>query len=328
MIWLTWRQHRTQALAGLIGLAAIGAFLLITGPHISSAFHGLQACLAVPSRDCSFLHESFNRRFNGLQFVVPLFMMVPALVGLFWGAPIIAREVEQGTHRLAWTQGVTRTRWAAWKFGLIFLVTVAGATLFAWWATTWSSPLVRASDSRFGYGVFDLRGLVPVAYTLFALALGLAVGALVRRTLPAMAITLGGFAVVRVLVELFLRPHFLPTKTISYPFLQGSPRQGLGDWVLSSRVFDPTGHFVVGNGSLRIDPGLIARYCPGVPRTPSIGGKDDVGQCLARLGVRIVDTYQPGGRFWLFQGIESAIFLVLAAGLVALAMWLVRRRIG
>jgi hypothetical protein len=328
VIWLTWRQHRMQALAGLIGLAAISAFLLLTGPRISSAFRSVQACLAVPTRDCSLLDDAFHRRFDSLQFVIPVFMLVPALVGLFWGAPLVAREVEQGTHRLAWTQSVTRRRWAGTKLALIFTSTLVGAVVFAWLVTAWSAPLVASSDSRFGYGVFDLRGIVPVAYVLFALALGVAVGALIRRTLPAMAVTLGVFVAVRVAIELFLRKHYLPARTISYAFLQQSPRYGLGDWLISSRVVDPTGQFISPDGGIRVAPGTLAHACPDIFRTASFPGKDDVGRCLTRLGVRFVDTYQPGSRFWLFQGIESAIFLTLAAGLVVLTIWLIRRRIS
>jgi len=328
MIWLTWRQHRAQALATLIGLGAIGVFLLITGPRIASAFHELHACLVVPGKDCSQLHDSFDRRFSGLSFLVPVFMVVPMLMGVFLGAPLIAREVEQGTHRLAWTQSVTRGRWALTKIGLVSVFTLAAAGLFAWMVSRWSYPLVAASDGRFGFGVFDLRGIVPIAYALFALALGTAVGALIRKTVPAMAVTLGAFVAVRAVVELVLRPRYLPAQTVSYPFLQGSPRAGLGDWLISSRVFDPTGRFVSPDGGITVNPSALAHLCPGVPATPSLGGKDEVGRCLSQLGVRFVDTYQPGSRYWLFQGIESAIFLLLAAGLIVLAMWLIRRRIS
>jgi ABC-2 family transporter protein len=326
VIWLTWRQHRAQALATLIGIGAIGVFLLITGPRIASAFHELQACLAVPGQDCSLLHESFDQRFNGLSFLIPVFMVVPMLMGVFLGAPLIAREVEQGTHRLAWTQSVTRGRWAVTKIGLVSAFTVAAAGLFAWMVTTWSSPLVAASDDRFGFGVFDLRGIVPIAYALFALALGTAIGALIRKPLPAMAITLGAFVAVRAVVELVLRPRYLPAQTVSYPFLSDGPRAGLGDWVITSRVLDPTGSFVSPDGGISVNPSALAHACPGISGT--FPGKDDVGRCLTRLGVSIVDTYQPGSRYWLFQGIESAIFLLLAAALVVLAMWLIRRRIS
>jgi hypothetical protein len=328
MIWLTWRQHRAQALGTLIGLGAIGVLLLITGPRMASAFRELHACLVVPGRDCSQLHDSFDQRFSGLSFLVPVFMVVPMLMGVFLGAPLIAREVEQGTHRLAWTQSVTRGRWAVTKIGLVSVFTLAAAGLFAWMVSRWSYPLVTASDDRFGFGVFDLRGFIPIAYALFALALGTAAGALIRKIVPAMAVTLGAFVAVRAVVELVLRPRYLPTRTVSYPFVQASPRAGLGDWVLTSRVFDPTGRFISPNGGITINPSALAHACPGMSSTPMVAGKDEVGRCLSQLGVRIVDTYQPGSRYWLFQGIESAIFLALAAGMVVLAMWLIRRRIS
>jgi len=143
-----------------------------------------------------------------------------------------------------------------------------------------------------------------------------------------MAATLGAFAAVRVAVELLLRPRYLPSQTISYSFLQQSPRFGLGDWVLSSRVFDPTGRFVSPDGSITVSPSDLARVCPGITRGVTFPDKGQVGRCLGQLGVRFVDTYQPGNRYWLFQGIESAIFLGAAAGLIVLAVWLIRRRIS
>ena len=280
VIWVTWRQHRAQALATLIGLGAIGVFLLITGPRIASAFQELHACLAVPGQNCGFLHESFDQRFNGLRFVIPVFMVVPLLLGVFLGAPLIAREVEQGTHRLAWTQSVTRGRWATTKIGLVAAFTHRGAGLFAWMVTIWSSPLVAAADDRFGFGVFDLRGIVPIAYALFAFALGTAVGASIRKTLPAMAITLGVFAAVRIVVELFLRPRYLPTQTISYPFVQNSPRAGLATGSSPRGSSIRPGDFVSPNGA---DHGQPVGAGAGVSRLVRPGvfpGKDQVGSCL------------------------------------------------
>jgi ABC-2 family transporter protein len=327
VIWVTWRQHRAQALATLIGLGAIGVFSLITGPRIVAAFRELHSCVVVPGRDCSLLQDSFGRRFNGLQFVIPLYMVIPLLIGVFLGAPLIAREVEQGTHRLAWTQSVTRDRWALSKIGLVSAFALGAMALFAWMVTVWSGPLVAVSDDRFGYGTFDLRGIVPIAYAVFALSLGTAAGAWIRRTLPAMAVTLGGFVVVRVVVEMFLRPRYLPAQTVTYSFLKDSPRMGLGDWIISSRIIDPTGRFVSPDGGIRVDPMALGQVCPQLHKVAALD-KDQVGQCLSQLGVRTIDTFQPGSRFWLFQGIESAIFLLLAAGLVVLAMWLIRRRIN
>jgi hypothetical protein len=261
-------------------------------------------------------------------FVIPLFMVVPLLLGVFLGAPLIAREVEQGTHRLAWTQSVTRGRWASTKIGLVSVFTLLAAGLFAWMVSIWSSPLVAAADDRFGFGVFDLRGIVPIAYAMFAVALGTAVGASIRKTLPAMAITLGVFAVVRIVVELFLRPRYLPheDRLVSVRPEQPSRRAGRLGALFEDHRSDRT--FVSSNGAITVNPSALAQACPGLSGPGVFPGKDQVGSCLSQLGVRIVDTYQPGSRYWLFQGIESAIFLALAAGLVVFAMWQIRRRIS
>jgi hypothetical protein len=329
MIWLTWRQHRMEALAGAIGLAAIASFLLATGLGIASAFRstGLAHCLATPGNECGDLAELFTTRYNNLQFVVPLFLVVPLLVGVFWGAPLVAREVEQGTHRLVWTQGVTRRRWFGTKVALIGPVVAAGAALFALLATWWSSPLVTASDTRFSVGIFDLRGIVPIGYVLFALALGVAAGAVIRKTLPAMAVTLGGFIAVRAVVDVFVRSRYMATKTITYGLFAPSPRAGMGDWVVRSTLVDPTGRIVQGN-SIRLTPDSLNALCPAVSQAGGVPPKEAIGQCLSRLGVRVADTYQPGSRYWLFQSIELTLFVALAVGLIAFAMWWVRRRIS
>ena len=192
MIWLTWRQHRLQLLYGAVVLAILTVFLLSTGFGISAAFRssGLAQCLSVPGRDCGAANDLFmggGARYSGLWFTIPLFLIVPAMVGVFWGAPLVAREVEQGTHRLAWTQGVGRIRWAGTKVAALAAAALVGTASLAWILSWWSRPFVAASDNRFPPGVFDLRGIVPIAYALFALATGVAAGTLIRRTVPAKA---------------------------------------------------------------------------------------------------------------------------------------------
>jgi hypothetical protein len=330
MIWLTWRQHRVQALAALIGLGAVGAFFLTTGPSMHHLFKssGLAQCLSVVGNDCSDLSSSFNDRYNNLQFLVPLFLAAPLLIGVFWGAPLVAREVEQGTHRMVWTQGVTRGRWFATKVAVIGAATAAGAALLAVLVTWWSSPLVQSSDQRFQPGVFDLRGIVPIGYFLFAVALGIAAGAIIHRTLPAMAVTLGGFVAVRVLIE-FVRPHYMAARTIVHDLFTSGPRAGLGDWVIKSAIVDPTGRLALNGRGFVITPDVVNRLCPGVAANPgAFPSKDPVVACLTKLGVRVVDTYQPGSRYWAFQGIELAIFLVISAALTGFAMWWVQRRVS
>lgn len=328
MLWLTWRQHRGQLLMGSAVMAVLLTFLLITGFPLAAAFRssGLAGCLAVASRDCGQFRGLFGSH-NNLQFTIPLFLLVPAMLGVFWGAPLVAREVEQGTHRLAWTQSVGRRRWALTKIAALAAATVAGAAVIAFALSWWSRPFVSADDARFGFGVFDLRGVVPVAYALFALALGVAVGTLVRRTVPAMVATLGIYGVVRLGVELWLRPHFAAPKTVSHGFFASNPRAGLGDWVLSTKTLDRAGHLLSNGQSL--DFNVLSRRCPGLP-LPDVGlpNKDAIQACMQRLGLHVQATYQPGSRYVLFQGIESTIFVLMAVGLFALALRWLRHRIA
>jgi ABC-type transport system involved in multi-copper enzyme maturation permease subunit len=327
MIWVTWRQQRLQLLFGVGVLVVLLAFLVPTGFNIWSAFRstGLAHCLALPGRDCGNFSHLFQSRYNGLAFTIPLFLILPAMIGVFWGAPLVARELEQGTHRLAWTQTVTRTRWAWTKIAMVLVATLAGTTVISWVVSWWSSPLVAASDSRFNFGVFDLRGIVPVAYALFALALGVAAGTVIRRVLPAMGATIAGYVAVRLGVEFGLRPHFAAAKTISYSFFGVYPRSGLGDWIRSTNTVDRAGH-ILARGEV-INTMMLSKHCPTLPRPGALFDPTAVQACVQRVGLHIVSTYQPGNRYWTFQGIESAIFVALAIGLLVFSVWFVRRRI-
>ena len=126
-------------------------------------------------------------------------LVVPGLLGIFWGAPLLARELETGTFRLAWTQSISRSRWTLTKLGLLGLASMAAAGLSSLFVTWWASPLDQIGAGPFT--TFDQRGLVPVGYALFAFALGVAVGAaLIHRTLPAMGATLVAFVALRLAV--------------------------------------------------------------------------------------------------------------------------------
>jgi hypothetical protein len=329
MIWLTWRQHRAQLLFGAATLAVIAAFLLPSGFGIWHTFRssGVAGCLALPGRDCGDVANAFTNRYSSLQFTIPLFLVLPALLGVFWGAPLVAREAEQGTHRLAWTQSVTRLRWMSTKLIGLIAATVVGSAVLTFLLSWWSRPLVTASDDRFNFGIFDLRGIVPVAYALFALAVGVAAGVLIRRTVAAMGATIGAYAAVRVAIEIWARPHYESAKTITYSFFGPWFRPGKGDWILSTRTVDGAGHlFSRGPG---IDLGALAPRCPGLlPANQGLPAKSDVIACVRRLGLQVQATYQPGNRYWPFQGIESAIFVALSVGLLVFSVWWVRRRMA
>jgi hypothetical protein len=216
MIWLTWRQHRKQLLYSVIGLAVLAAFIYPTGRAMRSDFArlGLAACaFTTPgpgNNTCETASRQFTDQWSPLTLVGLLFLILPLLVGLFWGAPLIAREVEHGTHRLVWTQGVSRRQWALVKFafvgGFAVLASVAYGLGMSWWLT----PLSQSGQmNRFQPLIFDMQGVVPIGYTLFGVALGIFGGTLWPRMLPAMGTTLAGFLGVRLAVEL-LAPAALP----------------------------------------------------------------------------------------------------------------------
>ncbi|MGW3963534.1 ABC transporter permease [Amycolatopsis sp. NPDC005003] len=320
MIWLVWRQHRKQALFTLAALAALGALMVPTGLAMHAKYDslGLGACRAAlgsasmitqteaVSR-CESLGHQFQQEFGGLVFIAVLFVVLPVLVGVFFGAPLVAREVEQGTHRLVWTQGVTRLQWALAKFGLVGAMTAVLSVGYALGVSWWFQPLVGATAGRLNYLSFDVQGIVPVAYTLFALALGVFAGTYWRKVLPAMGIALAGFAAVRVAIEVLARPRYLPARSLTFSPTGGqTPNPASGNWVMDVGVRNAAGELVLPNA--QIGP------CP-------------PGGCVdTQAGPGAVNwlQYQPGDRFWLFQGIETGIFVFLAAALVFFALRRVR----
>ncbi len=301
MIWLTWRQHRKQALFTLIGLAALAALMVPTGLSIRRGFShlGLADCLRAagttefvapgPLSDaCHSAFVQFNGQFRTLSTIGILFLFLPLLVGLFWGAPLVARELEHGTHRLVWTQGVSRRHWALVKIALVGTATLIAAAVYGLGMSWWFEPLNRAGGEGFNLLAFDMRGVAPIGYTLFAVALGVAAGTVWPKVLPAMAATLAGFLGVRILLTALARSRYLPARTFSYP-VQGAtlvPNQFSGDWIQSRAIHDASGNLVMADAEA---------LCP--KDAPDCGG-------FATGSYNLI-TYHPASQFWLFQGIET-----------------------
>ena len=154
---------------------------------------GLPACLKA-QRDCSSSLETLHGYFHTIPPFTGALIALPILAGMFWTAPLVSREYEAGTHRLAWTQSVSPLRWITTKVVLIF-GSIAAATLALSLLAVWAlNPLMPAFGGRFNSTWYDIQGLVPVACMLFALSVGLAASALIRRTIPAMAVTLFVYA--------------------------------------------------------------------------------------------------------------------------------------
>ena len=347
MIWLTWRQFRSGALMMAAALAVLSVVLGMTGPGLADEYsNGIAACTS-GSGDCSgFAERFFDDNMTSFLAVTAIVLVMPALIGVFWGAPLVAREYEGGTHRLVWNQSITRTRWLAVKVGLIGLVTIGIAGLGTLAVTWWSSPVDKASAdlTRMDPLLFPARGIAPVGYAMFAFAVGVTVGMLVRRTIPAMAITLAVFVAAQVAMPLLVRPHLVSpaesTVEITPANVDGfvwgpddvlevsASGAGAGAWVLSSDIVDATGNVV--------DPLVLPSSsgpCADPPEDPTATGPEDdpgVAACLAeieRLGYRLQATYHPAGRFWRLQWYEAGIYTGLALGLTGFCVWRIRRRV-
>jgi hypothetical protein len=328
MIWLTWRQYRKQALYTLVALAALAALMLPTGLSMHHAFtrSGLAACLSklgtaqlISGDDCHTLSEQFDNQFNSLTFVGILFVILPLLVGLFYGAPLVAGEVEHGTHRLVWTQGISRRRWSLTKFGLIGAVTLPLAAAYALGVSWWFGPLVANGAEQLGPVTFDVQGIAPIGYTLFAVALGIYAGTVSRKILPAMGITLGGYAAVRILIETLARRHYMTPESLTIPMQSAQqPNPASGDWVYAQGIINGAGTLVAPNRLILCNPGSSN------PKVVACGN-DLPSQGWGPGPYSDWIQYQPGSRFWAFQSIETGIFLALTALLLYLAIRRIRR---
>ncbi len=333
MIRFTWRQFRAEAFIALGALVVVAVVLAATGPHLVDVFRSTpQHVLTADPR----LQAALSA----------LVLVVPALVGVFFGAPLVARELETGTYRLAWTQSVTRVRWLAVKLvfvGLASSLLVGGLGLMVAW---WANPINIVNADRFSPASFGVSGIVPFGYALFAFALGATTGILFRRTLPAMATTLVGYIVVRLVVTFDIRRHFAapvakafaidPTGGFGFSMAPGGavqvsvpPPNFPNAWVLSTGVVDHAGRAPTSS--------FLLRACPTIAGGPQSGGhaitKGPPGasmqHCLSAIAARFhgVATYQPASRYWPFQIDETALFVVLALALAGVSVWWVRRRL-
>ncbi|HUN37980.1 MAG TPA: ABC transporter permease [Trebonia sp.] len=324
MMWLAWRLARVPLAVGLAVVAAVAL-----GAVAADRTDG-------PAR----------------LWLSTVVVVVPGLLGMFWGAPLVADELQAGTFRLAWTQDVSRVRWLALRLAVPALASLAVAGVVSWIVTWWAGPLDRMGVDQFGS--FDARGVVPVGYAAFAFALGVLAGALTRRTVPAMAVTLAGFISVRVVVRLLVRPHLLPPMTRAValnPLTTGYGSGGLWPFIPAPSVQPAppdlpnswiTAIGIVNRSGTGLTNGQLARTCPGVSHARAAGAAPagDSGhipvpqsqanawhECLARVATSYheVVAYQPASRYWPLQWYELGLFLAAALLLAGACAWRVRR---
>jgi hypothetical protein len=299
---------------------------------------GIVGCAA--RGNCGSLAAAFldqvghNAPDNVLNHLGPwVLFAAPSLIGIFWGAPLVTRELETGCFRMVWNQSITRTRWLAVKLALIGLASMATVGLLSLAFFWWSSPVERLSTQRMTPGTFGATGIVPVGYAAFAFTLGVAAGILIRRTLPAMAVTLAVTVAAQAFMALWLRARLIAPVRMAIP---------LSDAMLSQFAVSPrTGRFIVYMGGE--PPGIPGAWITSGPQTITTADHVASQACLqelahglvivpaciaslARLHLAQTVTYQPLSRYWTLQWYETGIFLALALALAGFCLWRVARR--
>lgn len=320
LAWVTWRRYRFTLLGTTGVLVALAVSLVISGEHIRSAYDALQACRPATSAKCRFLDQEFHNRYTSSGFLGPILLLLPGILGAFAGAPLLARELETGTFRYAWTQGVGRMRWATalivpGAVALAVLITAFGA-LVSWH----QKPLVDyGASARLEPSTFPITGLAVAGWAIVAFALGVLAGLLWRRVLPAVATAFALWFGLAFLAAKFRGTAYLaPLRTSSLDLSGGNlfvsqwwTRGGVrvSDADINSTL-SSLGASVSGN-EVRVQAGP--------------GGVDPF-QYLLQHGYQQVTTYQPARRYWTFQWIELGWLTALALVLLGLTFWLLRRR--
>jgi ABC-type transport system involved in multi-copper enzyme maturation permease subunit len=337
MIRFAWNRFRTQAAVGAGVLAVAAIVLAVTGIQLAHAYDTAVAVCTRQGNCATTLGNGLNSfpsqgDLNTANGLAALGLAVPALIGMFWGAPLIAREFETGTFYLAWTQGVTRVRWLAAKLGVVGLAAVAVGELFSLMVNWWSSPIHRANPGYSALGGISHSGITPAGYAAFGFALGVTAGLFIRHTLPAMAVTLAVYTAVIIAFPVWVRPHLIPPARATSALSLASAITGSNDghlvlytrmaadlpgaWVISRQVAAPDG---------RAPSSEPAGPCGGTPTggtpTASVQACDDY---IESLHFQQTVTYQPGSRYWAFEWIETAIYLALALILAGLCFLRIR----
>lgn len=312
MLWVAWRQHRAQAIGAAAVAAVVAVYAVTVGFLIRDAADnsGLADCLAEGGA-CNLLAMALLRRFDRTVGLLNFSIYLPLLVGAFLGAPLVARELERGTHLLAWTQGVTRGRWlltrvAVTAAGIVVSMTVLAAGI-GWLHREYygrAGMPMSLSTSR-----FDLHDLTPAALALATFGIGVLAGVLLRRTLPAMAVSLAlGFGLVQLVS--WLREDLIEPIRLTAPYGEAAARPS--DLVVAEGFLGRSGNEITGEE--------IDRLCG------ASAGLDRFELCVRDAGIQAFALVHPDDRYWILQGLNAALFL--AAGILALAVayWAAVRR--
>jgi len=304
--WVSWRLQRTETLVAVGMLALLAALLVPTGINMANAYQhdGLGACLSInPGPICGQKIGDFQQRFQALTTLANWFTLIPGLIGVLLAAPFIF-DLEHGTYRLAWTQSITRGRWLLGKLGLPVAAAVLAAGALILLFTWWRAPNIHI-NGRLDTGNYDTTGTVVIGYTLFALALALALGAIWRRAAASLTVAFVGYFAMRIFVDYALRDHLVAPLKATYKgaqqpnFLYNAHIMSVDATINGKQIFSGNDSFLGGH---------VQAQAPGM------------NHAIFHV------VYQPASHFWPLQLTETGLFVGLAATLILFAAWWTHQR--
>lgn len=316
MLLTTLRLCRGQIVITATLLLALGIGFTVDAATVSAfaQTHRVTDCLPAEPF-CDALNSQMMKQYATFGQLLPYLGLLSAVIGAFWGAPLLGREYETGTSRLAWTQSVTRRSWMVVKIATLGgLVAIGGAALGLMvtnWLAAFSGFAVPGVLPDLSFTA--IRGPAPVGWWLFGFAVGVAAGAVTRRTLGAIAIT---FAVVigALAVSNLFNATLGETQIATAAGLPLSDAVPPGSVIRSYSWIDPAGEEVTQEQIFAMTPS-------------SCGPQDEpsIQECLYRLGYRAEVAYLPPGAYWRVEWLQLIALLGASAFLLAGTVWRVER---
>jgi hypothetical protein len=323
LLWLTWRQHRWALLGSLVVAAVLTGWMVYLAADLTALHH---QCHDLPCSAFSPQHATLSAPFGPVSVSDYLLVLVrygPMLIGAFIGVPLLAREHEQRTLLLAWSQDVSPVRWLWTKLALLglFVAVLTAAVSAVSDHLVHVLSAVDGGSSLFADWEFMDSGMLPLAVSICFFVVGVALGAAIRRTLPAAFAVIGGFIGLTLGVQWRYRTLMTPLSVYTHLdkpdtgvlrdalLVNGGISIGPG---LPTNLYDSSGH--------ELDFAALNRICPDLMTNP-----DTTLSCFARNHLQTYTVYQPSSRIPVFHLILASGYLGLAA-VALVAVWLIVRR--
>ena len=315
MIWAAWRTQRAQLLTAVLVTLACLVYLLAVGDHQYAVNTAIDRCTGIKrsSRACEALYNEAAGLHNGQVFGFGLLFVVPIFLGLLLGSGIVSRELQDGTARFAFTQGVTRRRWFVAQLGvatlaLLILLGIVTEAAFAWAhdSNNWQARMLP--------NVFDRIGIVMFGYGLCAFAVALLLGAVIRRQAWTFAGAALAVTAIRFAEQRYLRSDLAPVREIATPAIR-DVLYGTG----------PVGSWVVSLGLARRGSSRLIPFEDSGALRPLFRCWARPRPCALTAQFRNVVVVHTASQFWPIQLAETAVFVAAALVLAGVCLVAVSR---